>query len=145
MNPIPKAGAIVVRHGTTEPEILVVYRANLNDWSFPKGHCEAGETNEVTAIRETKEETGIDVEMIETLPSFSYVDGHRENVIVEMFLATPIDPNQCERPEHEGDRVEWIPLSRAEERLTYENNKSFLRAVTPQIRDRYRSASARTT
>lgn len=54
-------GALVYRkyHGNTE--ILLIKHLNSGHWSFPKGHVEEGETEVETAIREIKEETGIDV------------------------------------------------------------------------------------
>lgn len=64
-------GGIVYRkfHGNTE--ILLIKHVKSGYWSFPKGHVENGETEEETAKREIKEETGIDV----------YIDsGFRETV-----------------------------------------------------------------
>lgn len=54
-------GGIVYRkfHGNTE--ILLIKHIKSGYWSFPKGHVEKGETEEETAVREIKEETGIDV------------------------------------------------------------------------------------
>ena len=54
-------GGIVYRkfHGNTE--ILLIKHIKSGYWSFPKGHVENGETEEETAKREIKEETGIDV------------------------------------------------------------------------------------
>lgn len=64
-------GGIVYRkfHGNTE--ILLIKHIKSGYWSFPKGHVENSETEEETAKREIKEETGIDV----------YIDsGFRETV-----------------------------------------------------------------
>ena len=54
-------GAIVYRkhHGNTE--ILLIKHINSGHWSFPKGHMEQGESETETALREIKEETGLDV------------------------------------------------------------------------------------
>ena len=51
-------GGIVYRkfHGNTE--ILLIKHIKSGYWSFPKGHVENGETEEETAKREIKEETG---------------------------------------------------------------------------------------
>ena len=61
MNYEKSCGAIVYRkhHGNTE--ILLVRHIKSGYWSFPKGHVEEGETEEETARREIKEETGLDV------------------------------------------------------------------------------------
>lgn len=51
-------GVIPYRTGHNGTEFLVLLQNN-NCWSFPKGHAEAGETEEQTALRELKEETGL--------------------------------------------------------------------------------------
>ncbi len=47
-----------------EDKVLIV-KHNAGHWDFPKGHMEAGETETQTAIREVKEETNIDIHIIE--------------------------------------------------------------------------------
>ena len=53
-------GALVVRRGKNETEILLI-KHNGGHWAFPKGHVEAGESEEQTALREVQEETGLTV------------------------------------------------------------------------------------
>ncbi len=53
-------GAIVFREVNGIRRVLLVQHG-VGHWSFPKGHVEAGETDHETAIREVKEETGIDI------------------------------------------------------------------------------------
>jgi|WetSurMetagenome_2_1015567.scaffolds.fasta_scaffold1308644_1 ADP-ribose pyrophosphatase YjhB (NUDIX family) len=127
MNQTPKAGVVIIRDGTQEPEILLVFRGVRNDWSFPKGHCEAGESFEQTALRETKEETGLDVRVIKQLPNLEYQTPNGEDVVVVMYLGTPLDANQKEKLEYEADQLEWVPVSAVEERLSYQNLKDYFR------------------
>ena len=54
-------GAIVYRMVNEKPQILLIKHKNGGHWSFPKGHIELNETEQETALREIKEETGIDV------------------------------------------------------------------------------------
>ena len=57
-------GALVFRiNGKGERQVLLVNNGNAK-WSFPKGHMEQGETEEMTALREVKEETGADISII---------------------------------------------------------------------------------
>lgn len=128
MNPTQKAGIVILHDGVQEPEILLIFLGSHQDWSFPKGHCEAGESFEQTAIREVKEETGLDVQIIKSLPSMEYRTPKGEEVILGMFLGTPLDKNQGLQLEHEGDMLEWIPISRIEEKLSYQNLKEYFRA-----------------
>lgn len=80
-------GAIVYRKFHGNIEILLIKHVNSGHWSFPKGHIEIGETEYQTALREIKEETGIDV-LIDT--SFreivSYSPKKDTNKVVVYFL-----------------------------------------------------------
>ncbi len=134
MNTVLKAGVIVVRSGPQEPEALLVFRGKHDDWSFPKGHCEAGESFEETAVRETLEETGLSVRLVQSLPDMEYTDGMANHVVVGMFLGALTDTSQKERIEYETDRVEWIPLSRVEATLSYQNLREYFLRVQDVIR-----------
>ena len=53
------AGGVVVRAGADGPEVLLVHRPAYDDWTFPKGKLERGESDEECAVREVEEETGL--------------------------------------------------------------------------------------
>jgi len=79
------AGAVVMIAG----RCLVIRRRDRPEWVFPKGHLESGECAEAAAVREVREETGLDVEIVATLGTSRYAFGpfgqHRE--VVDWFLA----------------------------------------------------------
>ncbi len=54
------AGGIVVRDG----RVLLVHRPKYDDWTLPKGKAEAGESDEDCALREVREETGLECELV---------------------------------------------------------------------------------
>ena len=56
---VQAAGGVVVRDGADGPEVLLVHRPAYDDWSFPKGKLEPGESDEECAVREVEEETGL--------------------------------------------------------------------------------------
>ena len=62
-------GVIPFRNGENGPELLVVLQSN-GCWSFPKGHMEPWESEEETALRETREETGLTPRLV---PGFRQV------------------------------------------------------------------------
>ena len=119
-------GAIVFRKNKNTIDVLIIKHRNGGHWSFPKGHVEMGETEEETERREVKEETGIDI---------SFVTGFRESVSyspkpgvmkdVIYFLAEALS-SDYKRQEEEIAQIRWIPLSRAERYLTYNNDKGLL-------------------
>ena len=66
-------GVLPYRVNNAEKEFLLVYEHFSQCWSLPKGHMEAGETEEQTALREIKEETGLSVTL---LSGFRTEDSH---------------------------------------------------------------------
>ena len=65
-------GAVVFTRAAAGIEYVIICSLE-GYYGFPKGHCEAGETEEETAVREIQEETGLNVTLI---PGFRYVDVH---------------------------------------------------------------------
>lgn len=128
MPQILKAGTIIMRKGLHEPEILLIYRALRKDWSFPKGHCEEGETDEETAVREAQEETGLTVKLLNPLPDWEY-QNEQGDMLVKMFFAVPSDEKQKERPEYKGDEVVWVPISQIEQLLSYQDLKKYFHDI----------------
>lgn len=122
-----------MKDGVHERDALLLFRGHHDDWTFPKGHCEAGESFEETALREVQEETGLSVRIIRALPNMEYMDGKGEAVLVAMYLGTPVDAHQETRSEHPWDRIEWIPLSRVEATLSYPNLKTYFKQNIDQI------------
>src|SRR4030065_2242357 len=93
-NEIEKAGTVILRNNKGYKEILLGHRSRgFNDWTFPKGKIEPGETPEETAIRETKEETGFDVRLTQKLPDIDYEYHGSGKIRVKqyMFLAEITD------------------------------------------------------
>lgn len=52
----------------SKQRVLLVFHAKLNEWLFPGGHIEKDETADEAVIRETKEETGLDIRLLEFGP-----------------------------------------------------------------------------
>ncbi len=66
--PMIQAAGVIIIHPKTRDVLLILQRQGKY-WGFPKGHCEPGETSEQTALREIREEVGLELEL---LPDFSY-------------------------------------------------------------------------
>ncbi|HNX63648.1 MAG TPA: NUDIX domain-containing protein [Oscillospiraceae bacterium] len=128
-------GAIVYRkfHGNTE--ILLIKHVNSGHWSFPKGHVEGDETEVETALREIKEETGIDV-IID--PSFretvSYYPRKDTQKSVVYFVAKAKNFDFVPQ-EEEISQIKWVDIGHASSVLTYENDKTIVNKAKIAIRN----------
>lgn len=83
-------------------------------WSFPKGHQEDGETDIETAIRETKEETNLDVKIIDGGPIKTgyLVHGGTTYKEVLLFIAEPLN-NKIKIQEDEVEEAQWVQVDAA--------------------------------
>lgn len=86
-------------------------------WGFPKGHKELGESDVETAIRETKEEVGLDVKIIDDEPIVVShpMNDNKDLKQIWLFIAKLVDDKRCElvRQDDEIDCVEWVDLEKA--------------------------------
>jgi 8-oxo-dGTP pyrophosphatase MutT (NUDIX family) len=123
------AGGVVIRN----KEVLLIYSALSNSYAFPKGTIDEGETKDVTAIREVKEETGYDVEILDFLGDytydFDYKDGNRYRKTVTYYLMNLTNSNkpQANLQENEDFVNVWTSVEQAYEVLTYADSKEALR------------------
>jgi 8-oxo-dGTP pyrophosphatase MutT (NUDIX family) len=122
------AGGVVHRHVGDRIEVLLVHRRSPRLWALPKGTPDAGETLEETAQRETREETGIEVEIERQLRSIRYffVRGRtRFHKTVHFFLMRPIG-GAIEDHDAEFDEVRWTDADEALAILTHATERSVL-------------------
>jgi 8-oxo-dGTP pyrophosphatase MutT (NUDIX family) len=122
--PVRAAGGIPVREELGELQVLVVHRAHYDDWTFPKGKCEPGETDEDCAVREVEEETGLRCALGVELPSTSYTDGHGRPKTVRYWLLRVVGGELAFDNEVEAAR--WLSRAAAAELLTYERDVELL-------------------
>jgi 8-oxo-dGTP pyrophosphatase MutT (NUDIX family) len=121
---IRQSGAIVVRLDAKEPRVLLVTaKRNRQNWIFPKGHIEKGETPEVAALREAKEEAGVVGKLIGPAGTLEYrflgVKARVEYFLAELMRETG--------PPEDGREKVWCGLEEALERLSYKNTRKLLR------------------
>lgn len=126
-----KAGCIVVNLDTKQ--IALIFRDYYNDYTFPKGHLEDGETLEECAIRETAEETKRDCKIVKTIAPYidRYVTPRGENCVCYMYVA--IDTGKSDNDSTDTHDLVWIPFESVEKKLSYESLKKNWQAVKNDI------------
>ena len=109
---------MVIREIDGRTEICLGMRRrerNGASWALPKGTPSAGETAEQTALREVREETGLEVRIVDHVGAIEYFftqDGVRIHKTVHYFLMEPTGGNLADH-DHEFDEVRWVPLDEA--------------------------------
>ena len=148
---IRAAGAVLWRPGTEGPQVALVHRRRYDDWSLPKGKSLPGEHVLLTAVREVAEETGVRVVLGRRLPSTHYArDGGPK--VVDYWAARAADvPQPRFQPNDEVDRLDWLELPAARDRLSYPHDAAVLDSFAagppdtiPFILVRHASAGSKT-
>ena len=122
---IRAAGGLVCRrdeHGAAE--ILIVHRPAYDDWSFPKGKLEPGESEEEAAAREVEEETGLRCRLERELTTTRYRDARGRSKTVRYWLMTPVGGRL--EAANEVDEARFVPVAEAAALLTYERDRKLL-------------------
>ena len=125
------AGGVVVRAMDGRPHIAAVRTKGGEALGLPKGHPEEGEGAAEAAIREVREETGLEAELVEKLGDiryFYYREGARVLKIVSFFLLSYRSGRLVHQAE-EVDSVEWVPLDDAPTLLSYSGERKMAAAA----------------
>jgi 8-oxo-dGTP pyrophosphatase MutT (NUDIX family) len=97
--------------------------------ALPKGHPDGAESPAEAALREVREETGVEAEVIESLGQVRYWyqrGGRRVAKAVEFFLLRYLSGDVADH-DHEVEDACWIPADEAAERLTYDGEREMVR------------------
>lgn len=132
------AGGVVFRQAASSGavEITLVGRARERIWTLPKGTPAPGETREMTALREVREETGLDARIIGEVGAIAYSFTRKGRVVnkqVFHYLMIAVG-GSLEAHDHEYDEVRWFPLEEALRNLSYDNEKDIVRQAEPRMR-----------
>lgn len=116
-------GAIIFRKVQNKYQfVLVQSKFNLK-FGFPKGHVEENETEYMTAKREVREETGLDIEIMDHMKEkISYFPRKGVSKDVVYFLAEA-KTHEIKHQEEEIAKAEWVDASMVLSKLTYRSDK----------------------
>ena len=122
------AGGVVVRHRDDGVvEILLVHRPAYDDWSFPKGKCEDGESEEEAAVREVEEVTGLRCRLERELATTRYRDGRGRPKTVRYWLMAPVGGHVAAA--NEVDDAVFVSVEEARALLTYARDRELVDLV----------------
>ncbi len=122
-------GTIIIENN----KVLLIQQTD-NAWGFPKGHVENNETEQETAIRETKEETNLDVEIISNK---KYIINYKINNEIDkevVFFLAKKTSDKIKKQDEEIKNIKWVDLNQAFDIITYENTKDIYKEVLKDIK-----------
>ena len=135
------AGGLVIRAVGGQPEIVVGRRRRERDgyvWSLPKGTPEEGETREETALREVREESGLEVRILSYFDAISYSfvrTGERIEKTVYYYIMEAIG-GSFEQYDKEFDELRWVRMDEAVRLLDFQTESGLVqRAYDALTRD----------
>lgn len=132
------AGGLVYRRRAGVPTVVLVARRRPDSsalvWGLPKGHLEAGESSEAAAVREVREETGLEAVVEERLGDITYWFARREpdgtsiRILKRVrFFLMRYERGRFADRDAEMDAVRWFRLAEAEKVVAYANERALVK------------------
>ncbi len=137
------AGGVVYRLGPAGVEVLLL-ETDHGVWGLPKGTPDDGETLAQTALREVREETGLDVALDAKVGAIAYwfvraAQRERFHKYVHFWLMRPVG-GSLDLHDAEHRTVRWFPLPEAIERITHANAAEILQKAGTLLASRQAQA-----
>jgi len=132
------AGGLVLRRERGSYSGLLIGRSTPRIWSLPKGHIEPNESIEMAALREVKEETGIEATIIVKLSDIRYwfyANKVKHSKIVHFFLMRYVSGTPTPQ-EGEVDEVIWVNLDEMPEMLTHVNERRLIEIAQMIVKEK---------
>jgi 8-oxo-dGTP diphosphatase len=121
------AGGLIVRRQSGQLEVALVHRPVHQDWSYPKGKLEEGETFEDAAQREVLEETGLICSLLRFVGHTDYTDRKGRPKVVAYWVMSAVAGTFV--PNEEVDELRWVDVAAAGRLLSYERDRELLVVV----------------
>jgi 8-oxo-dGTP pyrophosphatase MutT (NUDIX family) len=123
------AGGVAFRWSDSKPEMVIVRMKPKMRWQLPKGIVDPGESPEVTAVREVKEEGGVETERLSLIETIEYWYRSLKNgkpvrfhKFVHFYLLE-YRRGDVSNHDHEVEEARWVSFDEAVELLEFENER----------------------
>ena len=129
------SGGAVITFRDDRPYVAMIATRRRTRWGLPKGAVATGETSEQAALREVQEETGILADIVAPLDTIEYFFRAGDTLIkkrVDFYLMQYVGGKLTPQLT-EVDDVEWVELSEAIQRASFESEKKLLSSALEQV------------
>ena len=123
------AGGLIWRRRTNGAELLIAHRPRYDDWAFPKGKLDRGESLIACALREVEEETGLRCRAGRHLGTTEFTKPGGTTKQVTYWAMEAI--GGAFEPNDEVDKVEWVGIAQLAQRLSYALDIDFVAGLDP--------------
>lgn len=133
------AGGVIFRMAEGLPEIAMVSVKGGGAWCLPKGLVDSGETPEMTAVREVREETGLNGRIIDKIGDITYwyyIKGQNVKCrkTVSFYLMEYMGGDTADH-DREVDCAEWFAIDAALEQVSYKGDRSIIEKARARLRE----------
>lgn len=133
------AGGVAFRFGAATAEIVIVSVGTKFRWQLPKGIVDSGETPEITAVREVREEAGIQTTLIQPIDvvEYWYIGEFQEQRVrfhkfVHFFLLA-YQSGDVQDHDDEVHEARWVSFEQALELLAFKGEKQVVQQARSMI------------
>lgn len=124
------SGGVIFRKSDNGVEVVLVAMIGRRSWCLPKGLINRNETPQAAALREVREETGLQGEIIDRIGQISYWYSLQDDKVkihktVHFFLMKYLE-GSTEDHDHEVDEARWFPIDEALDTLSYKSEKQIM-------------------
>ncbi len=135
---------IPLRREGGEWQVFLIHHAKGGHWGFPKGHAEEGEEPLQTALRELKEETGLDVERVllksPLVESYTFYRG-RTRVLKTASYFPALVCGELKLQEAEICEGRWLPFNEAKGLITFKESKTVFQRMQEELHAFFQASS----
>lgn len=134
------AGGVVQRAEKGRAEIVLIKTSSEGRWQLPKGIIDPGETPEIAAVREVREEAGVAAEIVEPLDDIEYwfvaaFDGgpkKRYHKKVRFFQMRFIEGNTNDH-DREVSEAKWVSFDEAQKMLAFDSERELVAKAKSRV------------
>lgn len=123
------AGGVVYKRGNGKIFVVIYKPKDKNTWQLPKGWIDKGETRQEAAVREVKEESGVQGKIIKKIDTIKYFFNWQGEKILKTVTFYLMEYIFGDTKDHgwETDTAEWVEIDQAVERLTFDSEKEIVK------------------